>query len=213
MPGLTAKAFEKYGFSDRHLVTDWPTIVGADLAAFTAPERLKWPPPAAQAEAAKPNRARAGAGRHAGAAGGRPQALDMQYKRRQIIERINAYFGYAAVAELRIVQAPCRRAAGRAGQAKPPAARAVVPTTLQGMADGALRDAALNAGWVRCLRRRLGAGRFTPDLPYLLADPMLSGEIRAQGRRHDDGARPGGANAVATPWERDRVQAHEPDTM
>ena len=30
----------------------------------------------------------------------------MQYKARQIIERINAYFGYAAIAELRIVQAP-----------------------------------------------------------------------------------------------------------
>ena len=30
----------------------------------------------------------------------------MQHSARQIIERINAYFGYAAVAELRIVQAP-----------------------------------------------------------------------------------------------------------
>ena len=36
--------------------------------------------------------------------GGR--SLDVQHNARQIIERINAYFGYAAVAELRIVQAP-----------------------------------------------------------------------------------------------------------
>ena len=34
------------------------------------------------------------------------RALDVQYKARQIIERINAYFGYAAIAELRILQAP-----------------------------------------------------------------------------------------------------------
>src|SRR5207237_7910496 len=36
--------------------------------------------------------------------GGR--SLDVQHNARQIVERINAYFGYAAVAELRIVQAP-----------------------------------------------------------------------------------------------------------
>ncbi|MGA7117204.1 MAG: DciA family protein, partial [Hyphomicrobium sp.] len=34
------------------------------------------------------------------------RALDIQYNARQIIERINAYFGYRAIAELRILQAP-----------------------------------------------------------------------------------------------------------
>src|ERR1700704_2755257 len=43
VPGLTRKAFEKYGFSTASLVTDWATIVGRGLAASTAPERLKWP--------------------------------------------------------------------------------------------------------------------------------------------------------------------------
>ena len=43
VPGLTRKAFEKYGFSAATLITDWPAIVGRELAAVTAPERLKWP--------------------------------------------------------------------------------------------------------------------------------------------------------------------------
>ena len=43
VPKLTRKAFEKYGFSAATLLTDWATIVGKELAGFTAPERLKWP--------------------------------------------------------------------------------------------------------------------------------------------------------------------------
>ena len=105
VPRLTQKAFEKYGFSAATLLTDWAQIVGAELARVTAPERLKWP---------------RGAGVHAEneeGSEGRPgatlalrvdpiRALDVEYQRRQIIERINAYFGYRAVAELRLLQAP-----------------------------------------------------------------------------------------------------------
>src|SRR4051794_32324247 len=43
LPGLTRKAFEKYGFSAASLITDWATIAGRELASYTAPERLKWP--------------------------------------------------------------------------------------------------------------------------------------------------------------------------
>jgi hypothetical protein len=50
LPGLTRKAFEKYGFSAATLITDWPTIVGRELAAVTSPERLKWPRPVEHAE-------------------------------------------------------------------------------------------------------------------------------------------------------------------
>jgi hypothetical protein len=34
------------------------------------------------------------------------RALDVEYRARQIIDRINAYFGYRAVETLKIVQAP-----------------------------------------------------------------------------------------------------------
>jgi hypothetical protein len=105
VPKLTRKAFEKYGFSAAALLTDWRSIVGADLADFAAPERLKWP------------RSVASRGDVEVGAEGRPgavlvlrvepaRALDVQYKAQQILDRINVYFGYRAVTEIRIIQAP-----------------------------------------------------------------------------------------------------------
>lgn len=103
VPRLTRKVFEKFGFSTASLITDWPEIVGADIAQWTEPERLRWPRLPANADAADEAR--------------RPsatlvlrvepaRALDVEYRRRQIVERINGYFGYRAVGDLRIVQAP-----------------------------------------------------------------------------------------------------------
>jgi len=105
VPALTRKAFEKYGFAAATLVTDWPQIAGADLASYSVPERLKWPRSPANAEAASAD----GEGRPGGTLMLRvdpARALDVEYRSRQIVERINAYFGYRAVAELRLIQAP-----------------------------------------------------------------------------------------------------------
>src|ERR671914_802139 len=43
LPALTTKALQKYGFSAAGLILDWPSIVGAEIARYTAPERLAWP--------------------------------------------------------------------------------------------------------------------------------------------------------------------------
>jgi hypothetical protein len=102
---LTKKAFEKHGFSAATLLTDWRTIVGNDMAAYTAPERLKWP----RGIEAYSDVAEDGAGRPGATLVVRVEpvrALDVSYKSRQLIERINAYFGYKAVSELRFIQAP-----------------------------------------------------------------------------------------------------------
>lgn len=108
VPRLTRKAFEKYGFSAATLITDWRSIVGADLASYTEPERLKWPKGVEiYAETDADDRGRPGAMLILRVDGGR--ALDIQYRASQIIERINAYFGYRAVADLRVVQAPITR--------------------------------------------------------------------------------------------------------
>lgn len=105
VPRLTQKAFEKYGFSAATLLTDWATIVGADIAGFTAPERLKWPvKPGARDEVAEGAEGRPGATLVLRVEPAR--ALDVEYRGRQIVERINAYFGYRAVAQLRLVQGP-----------------------------------------------------------------------------------------------------------
>lgn len=119
LPKLTRKAFEKYGFSAAALLTDWPAIVGEEIAAMAFPERLKWPRSVEARADVEPG------------AEGRPgailvvrvdpaRALDVEYRGRQIVERINGHFGYRAVAELRLVQAPlARRAKAPAVPAEP----------------------------------------------------------------------------------------------
>ncbi len=118
VPGLTRKAFEKFGFSTASLIMDWPRIAGADLAAWTTPERVKWPQGYESAELAQDSGPRPGATLVLRVDPAR--ALDVEYRSRQIIERINAYFGYRAIAELRILQAPLPAHAVAARPAPPP---------------------------------------------------------------------------------------------
>lgn len=105
MPSLTRKAFEKHGFAAATLITDWREIAGAALASYTLPERLKWPRlPGTGASGTEPDEGRPGATLVLRVDPAR--ALDVEYRARQIIERINAYFGYRAVSEIRLIQAP-----------------------------------------------------------------------------------------------------------
>ena len=145
LPGLTRNAFEKFGFSTATLITDWPAIAGPELAAYTVPERLKWPRGVEHSEegAAPAGRGRSGATLVLRVDGAR--AIDVQYKARQIIERINAYFGYAAIAELRILQAPVE---ARPPPARPAARPAAEPLTheVAHIADPGLRGALARLG-------------------------------------------------------------------
>ncbi len=139
LPKLTRKAFETFGFSTAALLTDWATIVGAEIAGCSVPERIKWPRAAAVADDAEPE----ARGRSAATLMLRvdpARALDVEYKGQQILERINAYFGYRAVAELRLLQAPLTAAK----VAEVPRREAPLPCEspeLAGIADDQLRGA------------------------------------------------------------------------
>lgn len=144
VPRLTRKAFEKYGFSAATLITDWPAIVGREIAVYTAPERLKWPRRVEQPheDADAGGKDRPGATLVLRVDGGR--SLDVQHGARQLIERINAYFGYAAVGELRIIQAPVD-AGGPVRRAPNPPARPLTQEVAH-VADPSLRDALARLG-------------------------------------------------------------------
>jgi hypothetical protein len=155
IPALTAPAFRKFGFSAATLVTDWQAIAGRELASFSSPQRLVWPKAARGADAddgeAAPT-ARKGATLIVRVDGSR--ALDVQYGSRQIIERINAYFGYAAIDSLRIVQAPHSVAASPDTAPRHRAPPAATPEVMQ-VSDVRLREAlAKLAGQVNAPRRR-----------------------------------------------------------
>jgi len=102
---LAKRSFERYGFATAAILTDWKAIVGPDLAAYTQPERLRWPRlPEPAGDTDDTRIPRGGATLHLRVTSAR--ALDVQYASAQILERINSYFGYRAVTQLRILQAP-----------------------------------------------------------------------------------------------------------
>jgi hypothetical protein len=94
---ITKAAFARYGFAQADVVANWEAIVGKDLAAVSAPERIRWPRGSGEQ-----------AQKQAGtlvirAAPGR--ALELQYEASRIIARINSFFGYGAVASIKVIQA------------------------------------------------------------------------------------------------------------
>jgi hypothetical protein len=141
VPRLTRKAFEKYGFSAATLLTDWSVIVGPQLAAYSAPDRLKWPRAVeSYGDVEAGAEGRPGATLILRVDGGR--ALDVEYRKRELIERINAYFGYRAVADLRILQAPVNAPLPRAVLTPRAATRPATPSPgLATIANDGLRSA------------------------------------------------------------------------
>lgn len=145
VPRLTQKAMQKYGFSTAALLTDWAAIVGKDMAAYTSPQKLVWPrAPEVYGETPAEQAGRPGATLFLKVEAAR--ALDIEYKRAQIVERINGYFGYRAVAELRIQQAPIAPLApSKPRDVIAPKARVAGP----GVDLGGIRDEGLRAALER----------------------------------------------------------------
>ena len=144
LPRLTKKVFEKYGFASAAVFTEWGSIVGPEVAAYTAPERLKWPrlPDGHNGDVGDAARNRPGATLVLRVDG--PRAIELQHKSRQLLEQVNAYYGYRAVAELRFVQGPIASPAGKLhAVARPSAAGSgtQIPPQVAGIAADGLRSA------------------------------------------------------------------------
>ena len=92
-PRLTDPLLRKRGFVEGRIVRDWPLIAGADLASACLPESLSFP-----------------RGRRDGATlrllAAPARALEIQHAMPQLIERVNAHFGWAAVARVAMRQGP-----------------------------------------------------------------------------------------------------------
>jgi hypothetical protein len=143
MTRLIAPLARRRGTATARLCAEWPVIVGAEIARQSLPERLVGGPgpPAG-------GRPRASAGRSAGGTlrlrVDGPLALELQHLAPQLIERINGYFGYAAVARLQIVQGPLPHAAPPARRPPAPldaARRRALSKRLETIGDDPLRQA------------------------------------------------------------------------
>jgi hypothetical protein len=136
VPALTRTAVEKFGFPQAAILTDWPAIVGADLASYTAPERLRWPRGAeAQRDEDNPWNGAEGATLILRVEG--PRVLEIQHQTGQLIERVNAYFGFRAVIDVRLIQAPLAKAKKLSAPKKQ---APIVPVPAAEVADDRLRD-------------------------------------------------------------------------
>lgn len=115
VPGVAKAAFEAHGFPGAAIVAEWPAIAGADMAAYTAPERLIWPrrqpEGLRQDQTAAPQRGQRQTGATLVLRVEGPRAIEVQHGAPQILERVNTYFGYRAVVNLRIIQGPVSRQA------------------------------------------------------------------------------------------------------
>jgi len=152
LPAIGGAAFRRFGFVQSSIVSRWREIVGERYAAVSAPESIRFPP----------GRKSAGVlslvveGAHA------PM---MQHVAPVIVERVNRFFGYAAVERVAFRQGLVQVQKGK-GRTAPPSLRPVPPglgDSLVGIGDPELR-ACLEA-----LARGLG----TPEEPAVAAIPLI----------------------------------------
>ena len=92
---VTRPLGRRRGFADARLISEWPAVVGARLAAESMPERLV--------------RRRDGSGATLHIRVDGPMALELQHLEPQVIERLNGFYGYRAVERIALRQAPVTR--------------------------------------------------------------------------------------------------------
>ncbi|HXP95418.1 MAG TPA: DciA family protein [Telmatospirillum sp.] len=91
---LTRRSLGKRGFTESALIAEWPAVVGSLLGTMTLPLRIAF----ARGE-------RSGGTLHIRVSSG-AMATQLQHQEPLIVQRINGYFGYGAIARLAIVQGP-----------------------------------------------------------------------------------------------------------
>ncbi|MEC9431299.1 MAG: DUF721 domain-containing protein [Pseudomonadota bacterium] len=145
------EASSRRGFAEIRVLTDWPTIVGEALARACRPVRLAWTGTAF------------GATLILEAEGAFATEVEMQGPR--IAERVNAHYGYRAVARVKVVQGgrgtvarpgAVGAASGRAGDARaaagfaePPASAPSAPPPGSEAGIAAVTDPGLRAALAR----------------------------------------------------------------
>jgi len=131
------EAFAKQGFASADIVTHWPAIVGAEIAAHAEPIRLNWP--RQDGESGEPGTLVL---RVEG-----PAAIEIQHLSGVILERVNRFFGWRAVDRIALRQAPLARRAPKRRPAGPDAeAVARMAKNLPDIVDDDLRQALARLG-------------------------------------------------------------------
>lgn len=96
LPSVGGAAFRRFGFVQSAVVSRWPEIVGEKLSAVSVPESIRFP----QGKKQDGVLTLTVRGAH---------AVMMQHVAPEIMERVNRFFGYSAVARIAIRQGDVAR--------------------------------------------------------------------------------------------------------
>lgn len=141
---LTRRTMGKRGFTEGALIAEWPTIVGSALATTTLPLRIAFP-----------RNERSGGTLHVRVSSG-AMATQLQHLEPLVVQRINGYFGYGAVARLALSQGPVAKRPVRRPPPPPvldAAEEAQLANNLAGVEDPDLKAALASLGRHLAARR------------------------------------------------------------
>ena len=129
MPEIGRAAFRRFGFVQSSVVSRWDEIVGSRYASVSAPEAIRFP--AGKKSEGTLELVVEG-----------PHATMMQHVLPEIVERVNRFFGYAAVARIKIRHGMVSRAGASHRASTPPILKPVpfeLGDSLRGIADPELQ--------------------------------------------------------------------------
>ncbi|MGB3379752.1 DUF721 domain-containing protein [Allopontixanthobacter sediminis] len=112
MPQIGRTAFRRFGFVQSSVVTRWPEIVGETHARVCAPEAIRFPP----GEKADGILQLVVLPAHAPL---------IQHVIPEIMERVNRFFGYAAVSRVKLRQGVVKPPSGERRSSAPPSLRPI----------------------------------------------------------------------------------------
>jgi hypothetical protein len=140
----------KHSLAEASLLTEWPSVVGADIARMAVPRGIRFPNRNQRREGTLELRVAAA------------HATRLKHQEPLVVERVNAFFGYKAVASLRLLHdgrldrkaaqdRTTERESGEAATSSPETERKVTQQ-VERVADPELREALARLG------RTLGGG-------------------------------------------------------
>ena len=130
IPGIVAEAYRRRGFTEPALLTGWRAIVGDEAGDRSVPIKVAFP-----------RGSRTAGTLHVRVEGA--YATELQHNASRIVERINGFYGYAAIARLALHQGPVERKAGQRTVGKPAASET---PAVEGIDNPGLREALQGLG-------------------------------------------------------------------
>jgi hypothetical protein len=134
---VVGDTFTRQGFASAELVTRWPEITGAEIAAVSQPIKIQWPRPDETGMRPPGTLVLRVEG---------PAAIEIQHLTGVICERVNRFLGWRAVERIAFRQAPLRRIAHKSGPRPDADAAARLAASMPEIADDDLRAALARLG-------------------------------------------------------------------